>query len=148
MRPPRPLLVAIVVAALAAGGGVIALQLGSDHLDAKVVWAIFGPAVGWSFIGTGLYAWWIRPQSRTGTLMILLGFCWYLYTLGAANSRVVYTFALVTGSLWGGVFLHIGMGFPTGRLLTRLDRVLTIAGYLIFPLAFVPALFFAGPHEL
>ena len=54
--PARPLLVAIVLAALACGGIVIALELGSDHQDMKVVWAIFGPAVGWSFIGTGLYA--------------------------------------------------------------------------------------------
>ena len=52
------------------------------------------------------------------------------------------------GGLWGGVFLHIGLSFPTGRLAPGLDRGLVIAGYLIFPLAFVPALLFAGPHEL
>jgi signal transduction histidine kinase len=148
-RPPaRPLFIGLIVAALAAGGGVIALQLASDHLDARVVWAIFGPAVGWTFIGTGLYAWRIRPQSRTGALMIVLGFCWFLYTLGAANSRAVYTIGLVIGSLWGGVFLHLGLGFPSGRLLTRRDRVLAVAGYFVFPMAFMPVLFFAGPHEL
>jgi signal transduction histidine kinase len=148
MVPARPYFVAIVLAALAAGGGVIAVQLSSDHKDAEVVWAIFGPAVGWSFIGTGLYAWRLRPQSRTGALMILLGFAWFLYTLDAANSRLVYTFALVVGSAWGGVFLHLGLGFPSGRLSERRDRVLAVAGYVIFPLAFVPALLFAGPHEL
>jgi signal transduction histidine kinase len=148
MAPARGLFVGIVVAALAAGGGVIALQLASDHKDPQVVWAIFGPAVGWSFIGTGLYAWHLRPQSRTGALMIVLGFAWFLYTLDAANSRLVYTLALIIGSVWGGVFLHLGLGFPSGRLLERRDRVLAIAGYVIFPLAFVPALLFAGPHEL
>jgi signal transduction histidine kinase len=146
--PARPLLLAIVLAALAAGGGVIALALASDHKDAQVAWAIFGPAIGWSFVGTGLYAWRLRPQSRTGALMILLGFGWFLYTLDAANSRLVYTFALVVGGLWGGVFLHLALGFPSGRLIERRDRVLAIAGYVIFPLAFVPALLFAGPHEL
>jgi signal transduction histidine kinase len=40
------------------------------------------------------------------------------------------------------------MSFPTGWLEPGIDRRLVIAGYLIFPLAFVPALFFAGPHEL
>ena len=93
MVPARPFFVAIVLAALAAGGGVIALQLASDHKDAEVVWAVFGPAVGWSFIGTGLYAWRLRPESRTGALMILLGFAWFVYTLDAANSRLVYTLA-------------------------------------------------------
>ena len=146
--PARPLLVAIVLAALVCGGIVIALELASDHQDLKAVWAIFGPAVGWSFIGTGLYAWRRRPESRIGALMVLLGFAWFLFTLQAANSRLVYTFGLVAGSLWGAIFLHLGLSFPTGRLTHGLDRTLAIAGYFVFPLAFVPALLFAGPHEL
>ena len=139
---------AIVVAALLAGAGVVALELTSAHQDAKAVWAVFGPVVGWSFIGTGLYAWSRRPDSRTGALMVVLGFAWFVFMLDAANSPVVYTVALVAGGLWGGVFLHLGLSFPTGRLPEPLDRALTIAGYVIFPLAFVPALPFAGPREL
>ena len=77
---------AVVLAALAAGAGVVALVLASEHQDARMVWAIFGPAVGWSFVGTGLYAWRKRPESRIGVLMILLGFAWFLSTLPAANS--------------------------------------------------------------
>jgi signal transduction histidine kinase len=146
--PARPLVVAIVMAALLAGGGVIALALTSDHQDAQVAWAIFGPAIGWSFVATGLYAWRLRPLSRIGVLMVVLGFAWFVYTLAAANSRLVYTIALVVGGLWGGVFLHLGLSFPSGRLPQRLDRVLVAAGYVIFPLAFVPALLFSGPHEL
>jgi hypothetical protein len=136
------------VAALVAGAGVVALVLASDHQDARVVWAIFGPAVGWCFVGTGLYAWRRRPESRIGVLMVLLGFAWFLSTLGAANSQLVFTIALVTNGLWGGVFLHLGMSFPTGRLTSRLDRALVIAGYVIIPGALIPAMFFAGPHEL
>jgi hypothetical protein len=138
----------VIVAALAAGAAVVALELTSEHRDAKVVWAMFGPAVGWSFVGTGLYASRRRPESRIGALMILLGFAWFLFTLDAANSRLIYTFALVAGGLWGAVFLHLGLSFPTGRLSARLDRALVIAGYLLFPLAFAPALLFAGPGEL
>jgi hypothetical protein len=146
--PARPLLVTIVLAALACGGAVIALELTSDHQDPKVVWAIFGPAVGWSFIGTGLYAWRRRPESRIGALMILLGFAWFLYTLDAADSPLLYTVGLVLGGLWGSLFLHIGVTFPTGRLGGGLERTLVLAGYVVFPLAPVPALFFSGPHEL
>jgi signal transduction histidine kinase len=138
---------AIVAAALAAGCGVVALVLSSDHQDPEAVWAILGPAVLWSFVGTGLYAWRRRPESRIGPLMILLGFAWFLFTLQAANSPALYTFGLVTGPLWGGVFLHLGLSFPSGRLTTRLDRALAIAGYLVFPLAFATALLVAGPHE-
>jgi signal transduction histidine kinase len=146
--PARPLVVAIVLAALAGGAGVIALELASDHKNPKVVWAIFGPAVGWSFIATGLYAWRRRPESRIGALMVCLGFAWMLSTLDAANSPLVYTVGLVVAGLWGSLFLHIGVTFPTGRFTDERSRTLAILGYVVFPLAPVPALLFAGPHDL
>jgi signal transduction histidine kinase len=139
---------AIALAALVAGAGVVAIVLTGDHQDAKVAWAIFGPAVGWSFVGTGLYAWRTRPQSRIGFLMVLLGFAWFLSTVEFADPPLVYTAGLVLAGLWGGVFMHLGVSFPSGRLGSRLDRALVIAGYVIFPGAIVPALFFAGPEEL
>ncbi len=83
-----PRAAAIAVAALAAGAAVVAIELASDHRDARVVWAVFAPAVIWSFVGTGLYAWRARPESRVGLLMVLLGFAWVLFTLDAANAAV------------------------------------------------------------
>jgi signal transduction histidine kinase len=139
---------AIAAAAVAAGAIVVWVVLTSDHQDAKAVWATFGPAVGWSFVGTGLYAWRRRPESRTGLLMVLLGFAWFLSLLTASDVPAVYTLALLVGGLWGGVFLHLGMSFPTGRLAPGMDRALVIAGYAIFPLGAAPALPFAGPREL
>src|SRR5215216_4030116 len=139
---------AIVVAAFVAGMVAVVLAITSDHQEDKAVWAIFGPAVGWNFIGVGLYAWRRRPESRTGVLMILLGFGWFVYMLESSNSALVYTLALIAGPLWGSVFLHIGLSFPSGRLAPGLDRALAIAGYMIFPLASVPALLFAGPEEI
>jgi signal transduction histidine kinase len=50
----------------------------------------------------------------------------------------VRAYAEVTGGLWGAVFLHIGISFPSGRVAPGLDRALVIAGYVIFPLAFIP----------
>ena len=52
------------------------------------------------------------------------------------------------GGLWGGVFLQLVMSFPSGRLAPGLDRRIVIAGYLIFTLATVPAMFVAGPQDL
>jgi len=139
---------AVVALALAAGATAAVVALTSDHRDARIVWAIFGPAVLLSFVGTGLYAWRRRPESRIGALMVLLGFAWFLFTLESSNSPLVHTSSLVTGGLWGGVFLHIGMSFPSGRLASARDRAIVIAGYVIFPLAFVPSLLFAGEHAL
>ena len=138
----------LLVAGLLAGCGVAALQLSSNHLDNRTIWAIFAPVVGWNFIATGLYAWRRRPESRIGALMVLLGFGWFLWRLGTSDSSLVYSAALVVGGIWGGVFLHLGLSFPSGRLRDRLDRVLVVAGYLIFPLAFVPARLFSSPSEI
>ena len=103
---------------------------------------MFGPAVGWSFVGSGLYAARHRPESRIGVLMVLLGFAWFVFCLEASDADVVYTFALLTGAVWGSVFLHIGVTFPSGRIESRADRAMVLAGYLVFPLAFLPALLF------
>jgi signal transduction histidine kinase len=139
---------AVALAALVAGAGVCAIVLDSDHQEAKAAFATFGPAVGWGFVGTGLYAWRREPDNRTGMLMVLLGFAWLSSTLEAANAALPYTYGITLGGLWGSLFLHLGMSFPTGRLRNRFDRGVVIAGYLIFPLGFVPQLLFAGPAEL
>jgi signal transduction histidine kinase len=139
---------AIVVAALACGAGVVALVLGSDREDAYLAYAVFGPIVMWSFVGTGLYAWRRRPASRVGLLMVLLGFAWGVAALSFANSRFVYTFAAVFGGLWGGVFLHLVVSFPTGRLAPGRDRAIVVAGYVLFTVGSVPALLFASREDL
>jgi signal transduction histidine kinase len=133
-----PRTVAIALAALVCGVGVSLLALSSDRVGAPVAWAIAGPAVGWNFVATGLYAWHRRPENRTGLLMVLLGFAWMNSMLATADAHAVYAYAGVTGGLWGAVFLHIGISFPGGRVAPGLDRALVLAGYVIFPLGFLP----------
>jgi signal transduction histidine kinase len=139
---------AVVLAALACGAAVVPLVLATGHQDAKAVWAVFGPIAGWSFVGTGLYARRLRPESRVGTLMILLGFAWFLAALGLANARLPYTVGQIVGGLWGAVFLQLIMTFPSGRLIDPRDRAIVIAGYVLFTVAAVPAMLVAGPHDL
>ena len=147
-EPSAGLLRAIAAAAVAAGVAVAIVVLESDHQEAKAAFAIFGPAVGWGFIATGLWAWRREPANRTGRLLVALGFAWLVSTLESANSPLLYTIGVTAGALWGSFFLHLGMTFPSGEIDTRLDRAIVIAGYVIFPLAFVPGLLFAGPQEL
>ena len=147
-EPSAGLLRAIAVAAVLAGVGVAVMVLASDHQEAKAAFAIFGPAVGWGFIGSGLWAWRREPANKTGRLLVALGFAWLLSTLESANDDGVYTIGLVVGALWGSFFLHLGMTFPSGEIDTRLDRAIVIAGYFVFPLAFVPGLLFAAPQDL
>jgi signal transduction histidine kinase len=80
--------------------------------------------------------------------MVLQGFAWFLAALTLTNSPALYTLAQLAGGLWGGVFLHLVMTFPSGRIASRADRAIVWSGYLLFTFGEAPALLFAGPHEL
>jgi signal transduction histidine kinase len=140
--------VLIYFAALGCAGLTVLLVLTSDHLDGREVWAVLGPVVGLSFVGTGLYAERRRPESGVGRLMIWLGFAWFVSVIGASNAPLLYTLGLFTGGLWGGVFLQLVLTFPSGRLTPGWDRRLVIAGYLIFTVASLPVALVADSETL
>jgi signal transduction histidine kinase len=139
---------AVAIAGLLGSALVALLVVGSDHQDGGLLWAVFGPAILWSFVGTGLYASHKRPESRTGELMVWLGFAWVLSALTFANDPTIYTFGMIAGGLWGGVFLQLVVTFPTGRIQSAADRWVVWAGYLLFTLGTVPAMLFAAPDQL
>jgi signal transduction histidine kinase len=138
----------IAAAALPAGLAGCLIVLSSDHFADRAVWAVFGPVVGWSFVGTGLYAWRRRPESRFGALLTLLGFAWFLGPLGAADDPLLFILGIVLGSVWGPVLAHALLSFPSGRLATRRQRALVSAGYILVPLAPVPGLLFSDSDDL
>jgi hypothetical protein len=84
---PRGLLV-IGVAGLACGALYLRLVLASAHVDRPEVTAALGLLVGWSFVGTGVFAWWRRPGNRTGVLMAAAGFAWFATGVSAADDDV------------------------------------------------------------
>ncbi|HEX5781520.1 MAG TPA: hypothetical protein VFX80_06345, partial [Solirubrobacteraceae bacterium] len=139
---------AIAGAALLCGVGDVLLVLGSEHFPDPEVWAVFGPVVGWSFVGTGLYAWQRRPDSRFGRLMVLAGFAWFLGPLYASDAPLVFTVGILLSGLWGPVFGHLLLSFPTGRLPTRARRRLVAASYVLIPLAPLPALLVSDAGEV
>ena len=111
---------AVVLAALLCGAGVIALLLASDHQDSKTVWAIFGPVVGWSFIGVGLYAWRRRPESRTGELMVSSASPGFSPRSPSRMRHCRTRSRSSSAGLWGGVFLQLVMSLPVGPAGARL----------------------------
>jgi signal transduction histidine kinase len=139
---------AVLVGAALCAAGVIAILLTSDREDANIAWAVLGPIVVWSFVGTGLYATHRRPGSRVGILMVALGFAWCVAAISLANSAFAFSLGLVVGGLWGAVFLHLLVSFPTGRLPPGTDRTIVLAGYGLFTLGAIPPLLFSGPQEL
>jgi signal transduction histidine kinase len=138
---PRIFVIAAVAAAIGLADGLLIIT--SGHFEDRVVWSLFGPFISWGFVGTGLYAWWRRPESRFGLLLVALGYAWLLAPLPAASNPVIFTAGIVVGSLWGPLLAHALLSFPTGRLRNRRERALVMFAYAVVPLASVPALLVA-----
>jgi signal transduction histidine kinase len=143
MSSLRRALIAIGIAGFAAGVGIAVLTLNSDHLDLRGAAAAVGLLLGWSFIGTGLYAWDRRPENGIGALMVAFGFAWFLSALVTANSELVFTIGLFINNLFFAVMLHLLLAFPSGRLETRNERFLAWASYFVAVPLGLPVMLFA-----
>jgi signal transduction histidine kinase len=134
----RRALVSVAFAALIVGGAASALIASSDHITRPGVSIAIGLMITWSFIGTGLYAWWRRPTNRFGALMVLVGFTFVLGSLTASDDSVVFTIGVLLSSLYYVVFAQVLLAYPDGRLHERWHAWLLGAGYalvIIAPLA-------------
>jgi PAS domain S-box-containing protein len=121
--------VAALPAGLAASGIAFALVATSNHTENAVFEDVLGLLLGWSFIGSGVFAWARRPHNRTGALMVAVGFVWFLGSLSSANTSLPYTLGMAVGALALAVFVHLLFAFPNGRLESKAERVLVATGY-------------------
>src|SRR3954452_19526806 len=84
--------------------------------------AVVNRSVGGSFIACGLIAWQRRPDSRTGPLMTLTGFLFMSEAvLSGVDSHVAYTLGQWMSNWWTPPFAALVLGFPSGRLSSRID---------------------------
>ena len=133
----------IGLAGLAAGIAVAALQFSSRHVDDPWLEVSLGLVIGWSFIGTGLYAWWRRRASRFGVLMVATGFAWFAAGLAAADGPLLFTVGVIFGTLFFVVCGHLLLAFPSGRLHTRRERRLVAGLYALSLSGALPTLLLA-----
>jgi signal transduction histidine kinase len=105
--------------------GLVAEWIAYD--DGSVGLAVADLVVGCVLIGCGVVAWDRRPESRTGALMSLAGFTWFL---GTVFAPALY--------LHRGPLVQLHLSYPSGRLPTRLSRAVVAAAWVdaaIEPLA-------------
>jgi PAS domain S-box-containing protein len=124
-------LVGVWTLALLAAAGAVAIVVTSDHaLDKEVTIALAVPT-GLAFIGSGLAARRRYPANRTGLLLILVGFTWFLGALPVANNALLFTIGLVVQTAFIGFLAYLFLAFPSGELRGRTDRGLTVAMFAV-----------------
>lgn len=121
-----------VIAAVAASLGVVTfvVMLGGEHNVHRGAYAALALASGWGFIATGLYVSRTRPRNKIAALMIALGFSCLLKALAFSNDSVFYTIGSLSELLLYAFLIHLLLSFPTGRLESRVDRLLVIVAYI------------------
>jgi signal transduction histidine kinase len=107
----------------------IALAAASDHLDAPAVHAALFVWIMLSYVLSGLLAWWRRPDSAFGKLLVLVGFGAGLSNLAWSDQPLLFTLGQACDLLLVVLFLHVFLAFPTGRVGGRLPRLLVATGY-------------------
>lgn len=129
VRPaPRSWMVwAVAVAAAGVVVGSLVITLASEELDQPglraflTVWIVVPYAVG------GMLAWWRRPGSRLGPLMLATGLTMAVTTLQWSSQPVVHSVGNLLDMLPAALFLHVFLAFPTGKLDALPERVVVIA---------------------
>src|SRR5689334_22351004 len=127
----RRALVAIAIAGAFACVVLLALAIDSVGGHHRDLIAIFGPIIGGAFIGTGLLAWWRRPENRFGALMVALGFAYCLSGLIVTTEPWPFIAGLALIALPYAILFHILLAFPSGRIGSPGARALAGAAYLV-----------------
>jgi signal transduction histidine kinase len=103
--------------------------------------------VGWGFIGVGLFAWDRRPNNSVGSLMVATGFAWLLSWISASNNSILFTAGVYVSSLYFVTAIHMLLAAPYGRGLSRWDRRIVTAAYLLVTVGLLPLYLFIDPEK-
>jgi signal transduction histidine kinase len=143
LSPFRRALAALGVAGVLFGAVTFVIVAKSDVPTVPLLEAFLTILIGWSFIGTGLFAWDRRPSNLIGQLMVCVGFGWFLAELSVSDIPLVAAIGFATNSVAVAFLIHLLIVFPGGRARGRVDRFFIGYGYLAGGLiAAIPILFY------
>ena len=138
---------AIAVGGCAVGAGSFLLAFGSDHVLDPGLQASLYCLIEVPYILGGAYAWWRRPDSRFGPLMIAAGYTAFLANFAWANSALPQTIGQIFDLVPLILYLHVFLSYPSGRLQTRPERWLVLGGYLLATVPQLVSMAWGGPPE-
>ncbi len=138
---PRTLSASIALAFVAAGVLLTAVAavvaLGGDmpsriSLAERHALSVAAP------IAVGIYAWREGTHARFGRLLVLAGAGWFLASLSASDIELLHSAGRVAGWLVEAGLIYLILAFPSGRLTTRIDRMIAAAAFGMIAVLYVP----------
>jgi signal transduction histidine kinase len=99
------------------------------HLGEPLVIALLTNWLTVSYVLCGLFAWWHRPESHFGPLMVAAGFANFVSTLSWTTNDVTFTLGQALDLVPPVLFLHVFLAFPSGRLNGRFEQVFVASAY-------------------
>jgi signal transduction histidine kinase len=130
-RAPGPaVLWSLAIAGCLAGAATFALALNSQVVpEPPGLQAALLDWITLPYIIGGLVAWWHRPDSRFGPLMVAAGFAMFVSSLQWTEAALPYTIGLAFDLVPVVLVLHVFLAFPSGRLRKPVERVVVTTGY-------------------
>ncbi|WP_130384857.1 histidine kinase [Kribbella sp. VKM Ac-2569] len=108
----------------------IALAMAGDELVRPGLQAFLFNWITIPYLISGTLAWWRRPESRLGPLMIATAFVMALTALQWSSLPALHSLGNLLDMVPSAMFLHVFLAYPTGQLATRPRQVVVIAGYV------------------
>ena len=128
--PSRWLLLGVALAGVAAGVGGLFLLGNSETSDGGPAFMAVALVITWSFIGSGLVAWRHRPESRTGPLLVAVGFAWVLNALSSSTQPGIFITGEIISNVWVVLLFQLLLTFPDGRIRTPTERLLLLGAWV------------------
>jgi signal transduction histidine kinase len=142
---------AIAVAVAVVAGGIALGVVGYHFLtaDDRSPWweAVPSVAIAWTYLISGLIAWWRRPASRIGPLLLLVAASLLVRKLQYSGNSTLFTIGFALGSMYAACFAHLVLAYPTGRIRDRLERRFVAVAYAVFFLLPVGVLLAYDPNN-
>ncbi|WP_132146923.1 sensor histidine kinase [Kribbella antiqua] len=107
----------------------ITLAMAGDELVRPGLQALLFNWITVPYLISGTLAWWRRPASRLGPLMITTGFVMALTALQWSTVPALFAIGHLLDLAPAAMFVHVFLAYPTGRVEGRLRRVVVVSAY-------------------
>ena len=123
------------IAMCAITGVLTASGSSSDHAGLEALVRVLTVAAP---IAVGLFAMHRPPFERFGALLVAAGSVWFVATLAGAEGEVPYSIGRMALWLFEPLLIYLLLAFPTGRLDSRIDRLLVRSAVLLVLILYLP----------